>query len=61
MNPDAVKAAGISAEEAQASIEQAVIALNQKLPVYSQISRCEMRREQFEKTPKLSIKRFMYN
>mgnify|MGYP006864414702 CR=1 FL=1 len=38
-----------------------VFALNAKLPVYSQISRCELRDEPFEKTPKLSIKRFMYN
>ncbi len=61
INPEAVKAAGISPEEAQASVEQGVLALNEKLPVYSQISRCEIRRDQFEKTPKLSIKRFMYN
>ena len=61
LNPDAVKAAGISEAEAQEATEKAVLALNEKLPVYSQISRCEMRREPFEKTPKLSIKRFMYN
>ena len=36
-------------------------ALNAKLPAYSRISICEMRVEPFEKTPKLSIKRFMYN
>ena len=61
LNSDAVKAAGISEAEAQEATEKAVLALNEKLPVYSQISRCEMRREPFEKTPKLSIKRFMYN
>ncbi len=61
MNPDAVKAAGVSEAEAQAVIEKSVLALNDKLPAYSQLSRCEVRKEPFEKTPKLSIKRFMYN
>ena len=58
---DAMKADGISEEKAQEVIESNVFALNAKLPVYSQIARCELRREPFEKTPKLSIKRFMYN
>jgi long-chain acyl-CoA synthetase len=56
-----MKAVGIAADKAQEVIETSVFALNAKLPVYSQISRCELRREPFEKTPKLSIKRFMYN
>jgi long-chain acyl-CoA synthetase len=58
---DALKAAGISGEDVQGAIEASVFALNSKLPAYSQISRCELRAEPFEKTPKLSIKRFMYN
>ena len=58
---DAMKAAGIAEDAAQEVINSSVFALNAKLPVYSQISRCELRREPFEKTPKLSIKRFMYN
>ena len=58
---DAAKAAGLSVEEVQALIEKNVLALNSKLPSYSQIGRCEVRRDSFEKTPKLSIKRFMYN
>ena len=58
---DALKAAGITDGKAQELIENSVFELNAKLPVYSQISRCELRREPFEKTPKLSIKRFMYN
>jgi long-chain acyl-CoA synthetase len=56
-----MKATGINEEKAQEIIEGNVFALNAKLPVYSQIARCELRREPFEKTPKLSIKRFMYN
>ena len=58
---DALKAAGVKEENVQGMIENSVFALNSKLPVYSQIARCELRREPFEKTPKLSIKRFMYN
>ena len=58
---DALAAQGVSKENAQQYIETNVFALNAKLPAYSQISRCELRSEQFEKTPKLSIKRFMYN
>ncbi len=61
LNADAVKAAGLSEAEAQEIVEKSVLALNEKLPVYSQLSRCELRKEPFEKTPKLSIKRFMYN
>lgn len=59
-NPDAVKEAGISAAELQKVMEQNVFALNAKLPVYSKITVCEIKDEPFEKTPKLSIKRFMY-
>lgn len=58
---DALKAAGIGGEDVQGAVESSVFALNSKLPAYSQISRCELRAEPFEKTPKLSIKRFMYN
>ena len=60
-NPDAVKEAGVLPEELQKIMEENVFALNQKLPVYSKITVCEIKNEPFEKTPKLSIKRFMYN
>lgn len=58
---DALAAEGIAPEKAQEVIDGNVFALNAKLPSYSQIGRCELRSETFEKTPKLSIKRFMYN
>ena len=45
----------------RAEVERQVFDLNAKLPAYSQISLCEMRVEPFEKTPKQSIKRFMYS
>lgn len=34
--------------------------INQQLPAYSQIARIEIHDEEFEKTPKRSIKRFLY-
>ena len=58
---DALKSNGVSGEEVRALIETNVFALNSQLPSYSQIGRCELRKEPFEKTPKLSVKRFMYN
>ena len=58
---EAAKSNGISGEQARDLVEKAVFALNSKLPAYSQIARCEFRNEPFEKTPKQSIKRFMYN
>ena len=58
---DAAKNAGLDKEQAKAVVEKSVVALNSKLPAYSQIARCELRGEPFEKTPKQSIKRFMYN
>ena len=61
VDQDALKAAGIAGDKAKEVIEANVFALNAQLPAYSQIARCELRTEPFEKTPKLSIKRFMYN
>ena len=58
---ETAKKDGINENELQKVLEDSIFALNAKLPAYSQIGRCELRREQFEKTPKLSIKRFMYN
>ena len=34
--------------------------LNEQLPAYEKISEIEIRTEEFEKTPKRSIKRFLY-
>ena len=59
-NADAVKEVGLSAEELQKVMEENLFALNNRLPVYSKITVCEIKNEPFEKTPKLSIKRFMY-
>lgn len=60
VNTDAVAEAGIAQVDLQGKIEAEVFELNAKLPVYSKITACELMAEPFEKTPKLSIKRFMY-
>ena len=59
-NPDTVAEAGLTEEELQKIMEENLFALNDKLPTYSKLTICELRKEPFEKTPKLSIKRFMY-
>ena len=60
VNTDAVAEAGIAQADLQGRIEAEVFELNAKLPTYSKITACELMAEPFEKTPKLSIKRFMY-
>ena len=59
-NYDAAGEAGLDEQKINKEIENSVLALNKELPSYSQITQCEIRKEPFEKTPKLSIKRFMY-
>ena len=56
----AAKSAGISEEDLKAQLHSDVMKLNAELPAYSRISDCEYRIDPFEKTPKQSIKRFMY-
>ena len=58
---DGAKKAGISEEELQKMVDENVLALNSELAAYSKIGYTEIRREAFEKTPKQSIKRFMYS
>lgn len=51
----------LSEEDVNKLITGNVQALNKELPAYCQISSCEIRVEPFEKTPKQSIRRFMYS
>lgn len=57
---NAASEANIGNEELCKQIKEAVFGINVKLPLYSKITDCEIMKEPFEKTPKLSIKRFMY-
>ena len=56
----AAKADGISAEELKVQLRENVLKMNDHLPAYSRINDCDFRTDPFEKTPKQSIKRFMY-
>ena len=60
LDEDAIKKAGLDAE-AQSDIPEDIrIASNRKLPAYSQLAKVEVVPVPFEKTPKMSIKRFLY-
>ncbi len=59
-NMDALDKAGIGADGLEAIMRQNIVALNNKLPGYSAVNDFELRFEPFSKTPKGSIRRFMY-
>lgn len=57
---DEAFAQNMNKAELEAAIETNRLELNKQLPAYSQISRIKLYPEEFEKTAKKSIKRFMY-
>ena len=59
-NMDALDKAGINADALDAIMKQNITLLNSKLPSYSTVNGFELRFEPFAKTPKGSIRRFMY-
>lgn len=59
-NVDEASNVNLQGEELENQIKKSVNEINVSLPSYSKISACEIMKEPFEKTPKLSIKRFMY-
>ena len=50
----------LSHDELQHTLEESIKQLNTSLPSYSQIAGIQMYNEEFEKTPKRSIKRYLY-
>ena len=50
----------LSPEAIAAKMEENRLALNEMLPAYSRVAKVELRDTEFEKTPKRSIKRFLY-
>lgn len=60
-NKQAIEQAGISDKDAWAAINAQRSHLNSQLGSYEKIQRFEQRLEPFEKTPKQSIKRFIYS
>ena len=60
IHPDYDEAGDISEDELKAVMQQNIQELNTMMPPYSQVSRYVIMKEEFEKTPKKSIKRFLY-
>ena len=46
--------------DSAAAISGALAAVNNEMPAYSRLSYLEEQKEPFEKTPKMSIRRFLY-
>jgi len=59
--PDKDEIVEFSEEELHTIMDQNLKELNQRLPHYSRIAEIEIRDEEFAKTPKKSIKRYLYN
>lgn len=60
LNTAAIESGGITADEAWAAVQSERLALNKQLGNYEQIQRFELHPEPFLKTPKQSVKRFLY-
>ena len=58
---EAGKKAGFDEQALDKLVNDSVLALNAELAAYSKIGYIEIRRDAFEKTPKQSIKRYMYS
>ncbi len=57
---DEAKKLGLTNEDIRGVMEQNRTQLNQILPAYAKLTEIEIRSEEFEKTPKKSIKRYLY-
>lgn len=57
---EVVKSGQISREDLEEQMEKNRISLNNRLPKYMQVTAVELVSEEFEKTPKKSIKRYLY-
>ena len=58
--PDKDEVVNFEADELKAVMEQNRTELNQRLPHYSRIAEIQLQKEEFAKTPKKSIKRYLY-
>lgn len=57
---DEARNLGLTHEDLQGIMEQNLITINQQLPAYEKISEIIIHEEEFAKTPKKSIKRYLY-
>jgi long-chain acyl-CoA synthetase len=62
VHPDLEEAKNMSftSDDLKNIMEQNRTALNQTIPAYEKITEIEIHEEEFEKTPKKSIKRYLY-
>jgi long-chain acyl-CoA synthetase len=60
VHPDKDEVVSFSHEELEAIMEQNRHEINNQLPAYSRLSSIEIHDEEFVKTPKKSIKRYLY-
>ena len=58
---DATQAAGLDTDALQKLMTANLAKINDQLPSYSKLRSVELRDQEFEKTPKRSIKRFLYH
>lgn len=61
LDQKAIEDGGLDPERVSEIPEEIMRAANKQLPVYSKISKIELVTVPFEKTPKMSIKRFLYS
>lgn len=57
---DTAREQGVADDDIPRLMNENIAALNKELPSYSQIASMEIMQEEFEKTPKRSIRRFLY-
>lgn len=57
---DSARQQGLSRQELEKIMDQNLNDLNKEMPSYSKVSRYKIMEDEFEKTPKRSIKRFLY-
>jgi long-chain acyl-CoA synthetase len=57
---DSAEKQGLTAEQIEAQMQENITVLNTQLPAYSKVSSLRIYNEEFEKTPKRSIKRYLY-
>ncbi len=60
LDQDGMKKAGLDEESISDVPQNIVLNVNRSLPAYSRITKVEVVVEPFAKTPKMSIKRFLY-
>ena len=57
---DEAKNLKFTADDIRNVMDQNLNGLNEMIPAYEKVSEIEIREEEFEKTPKRSIKRYLY-